>query len=342
MRQKRACFFAAMRDTSIFGLSEFLANDIRILEQLGFEVKLTSKPWMVPIDCDLYFAWHWHYSWPVLVMAKLRGKPFLTPGTIGATEEDLTLEGYSRNKSLRDRFSHKLLFAYADAVMSTSTVEYTFVKRLGARNLHLVHACVDVNQYTPLDLTFSERKRRIVTVAHLKWHNVERKRIPSIIRSIPLVVERYPDVEFLIIGSSDEEKVSALRALAESLGVGSKVQFTGSVSREAKIHYLQESLIYLQPTSYEGFGVSIAEAMSCGLPVIVSPMGAVPEVVGDSGLYLADDSASGIANSIGNLLEDPMLWKTLRDKGRARVCDLYSYERRLAAIKQIVDSLMAR
>lgn len=55
---------------------------------------------------------------------------------------------------------------------------------------------------------------------------------------------------------------------------------------------MQESTIYLQPTLYEGFGFAIAEAMSCGLPVVYLSVGSVPEVVGDVGLYCAGDRAA--------------------------------------------------
>lgn len=339
MTQKRACFFAAMRDPAYFTLSEFLANDIRILKELGFVVRLAHQPWSIPLDCDLYFAWHWLYSWPVLLVSKILAKPFISAGTIAGTPDGLTIEHYRRNRPLVERISHKLIFAWADAVIATSSLERDFVRLLGARRLHLVHSCVDTHEYTPASIPFHRRIRRIVTVAILKWHNVERKRIASIIRSVPLVLEHLPEMQFVIVGPGDPDKVAALRTLARSLGVEDHVRFAGGISRDAKIRLLQESLLYLQPTSYEGFGVSIAEAMSCGLPVVVAPGGAVPEVVGPCGQYLRDARPESISKAIVLLLADPERWCTLSRCGRDRICGMFGYERRRDAMGEIIESV---
>lgn len=81
----------------------------------------------------------------------------------------------------------------------------------------------------------------------------------------------------------------------------------------------RHAVAFAYPTFAEGFGMPIIEAMACGVPVIVSNTGAIPEVVRDSGLYVRPDSAGEIHDALDRILRDPQLRNVLIQRGQERV-----------------------
>ena len=113
----------------------------------------------------------------------------------------------------------------------------------------------------------------------------------------------------------------------------------GTISDEEKISLYHRSKIYVQPTDYEGFGLAIAESMSCGTPVVTSPNGAVEEITGGLAVYVNPNSPEEIAAGIIKLIEDDKLYETLSKKGSERIQKEFSYKSRKDSIKNILNNL---
>ena len=93
---------------------------------------------------------------------------------------------------------------------------------------------------------------------------------------------------------------------------------TGYVSEEEKVSLLSgaEALVY--PSLYEGFGLPVIEAMSCGTPVLTSEVSALPETAGDAALLVDPHAIEDIAAGMERLLTDTALRERLRAAGTAR------------------------
>jgi glycosyltransferase involved in cell wall biosynthesis len=98
--------------------------------------------------------------------------------------------------------------------------------------------------------------------------------------------------------------------------------------------------VYLQPTRYEGFGLAILEAMSCGAPVVTSPRGAVPEVVGDTALMVDGTSPEAIADGLLQYLENPSLREAMGQKARRRAVERFTYVERRDKMIPLIERLM--
>ena len=85
------------------------------------------------------------------------------------------------------------------------------------------------------------------------------------------------------------------RAAGAALGIGDKVQFVNGISTEQMVRYYAEATIAVVPSVYEGFGLPAGEAMACGVPVVSTDGGALPEVVGDAGVIVPAKSAEALA-----------------------------------------------
>ena len=121
-------------------------------------------------------------------------------------------------------------------------------------------------------------------------------------------------LELKIVGPKDPRYPEAT-GLAEDLGLGNAVNWTGYLSGEKLVQTYQEADLLVHPSRYEGFGLQVIEAMACGIPVISSNAGALNEVVGDAGIVLEPDDVDGYVSGIRAVLSDGNLYRSLSRKG---------------------------
>jgi glycosyltransferase involved in cell wall biosynthesis len=93
---------------------------------------------------------------------------------------------------------------------------------------------------------------------------------------------------------------------------------------------------------YEGFGLPAGEAMACGVPVISTTGGALPEVVGDAGLLVPPADPAALAAAICRLLDHPDDGRVLGQRGRARVGRIFTWrraaERTVSVYREAIDA----
>jgi glycosyltransferase involved in cell wall biosynthesis len=113
----------------------------------------------------------------------------------------------------------------------------------------------------------------------------------------------------------------------------------GSVSLQDMPQRYREMDILLMPTVREGFGLSIAEAMSCGLPVVASDCSAIPELVDDGlgGFLCPVGDVDSFAQKINLLANSPQLRKEMGEYNRAKVEKLFTVERMVAEYQRLFD-----
>jgi glycosyltransferase involved in cell wall biosynthesis len=140
----------------------------------------------------------------------------------------------------------------------------------------------------------------------------------------------------LVIGGGPQRP--ELEALAARLGVAGRVLFHDPVAHDALPAYYAAADVGVFPSiGDEAFGITIAEAMSCGKPVIASHVGGIPEVVGNEGscgLLVAAADAPALARAMRALIDDPARRAAMGAAARARVERNYTWE--LAAERLLV------
>ena len=148
-----------------------------------------------------------------------------------------------------------------------------------------------------------------------------------------------PDAHLVIAGSGPLR--SRLERHAAGLGLGGQTTFTGYVAEEEKVDYYNLADLLVFPSSLEGFGFAVAEAMSCGRSVVASDRGSLPELVvdGEGGLLGDPTDRDGFARRILLLLSDPGLRAKLGAANRARVERLFRWERCAAATARVYEEV---
>jgi glycosyltransferase involved in cell wall biosynthesis len=105
-------------------------------------------------------------------------------------------------------------------------------------------------------------------------------------------------------------------AHANSLGVGATVEFLPYLSDEHMRGLYREADVLLMPSLAEGFGIPVAEAMACGVPVAASHATSLPEVGGDAAQYFNPQSVEEMAAVLRQVLEDYTLRRQMSERGR--------------------------
>jgi glycosyltransferase involved in cell wall biosynthesis len=325
---RRACFFVEGVDAAALQRVEFYAQDIQILTDAGFEIDFVSKLHQLR-PADLYFVWWWTWALAPIMYAKLLRRPVLVTGVLDIN--------YYDERPWWHQAGMRRAFALADANVFTSELECRDIaRRFPVRNPSYIPLTVDSALYSP---NGKRDDRLVCTVGWLQQPNATRKCLVEVIHAAAMVHERRPDVRFVVAGAKGNFAVEAA-SLVRTLGAEGYIDLPGAVSKEEKIRLMRECAVYLQPTRYEGFGLAILEAMSCGAPVVTSPRGAVPEVVGDAALLVDGTSPAAIADGLLQYLNDPMLRATMGEKARRRAVERFQYSERRDKMIPLIEQLM--
>jgi glycosyltransferase involved in cell wall biosynthesis len=115
------------------------------------------------------------------------------------------------------------------------------------------------------------------------------------------------------------------------------------VAEADKVDYYNAADVFVSPSSLEGFGLSVAEAMSCGLPVVVSDAGALPELVveGEGGFLCRPDRPSDFAARLRALLVDAELRRRFGAANRERIDHHFRWPRAARRVMEIYEDVLA-
>jgi len=147
----------------------------------------------------------------------------------------------------------------------------------------------------------------------------------SFIKSIPLVINKYPEYKFVLVGSGNM-KHELQRYVAEN-GLDYHVEFTGPLEHEVAIEYFKRAKIFVLPSLREPFGIVILEALINYTPCIVSNIGGMPEIIRNTaGKIVPPEQPVDISEAIICLLSDNQKWNEYASIGYQRVKAKYDLE----------------
>ncbi len=145
-------------------------------------------------------------------------------------------------------------------------------------------------------------------------------------------IRKKQSVNLTVIG--EPKKNGIIEKLVAKLKIGDIVNFTGRIANEDFAGYYAKATIAVVPSLYEGFGIPAVEAMACGVPLITTSGGALPEVVGDAGIIVPPADASALAGAITYLFNNPDERKKYAKAGLGRVNSVFSWPK---AAQEVVD-----
>ena len=175
---------------------------------------------------------------------------------------------------------------------------------------------VDTHYFSPGDSGGRDRGR-LIAVGTL----IKRKGYDVLKRSIAALNRADRQVHLVLVGYGPDEQ--PLRELAGELDIGSLVTFAGNVSRAELATYLRSAEVLCHPARYDKFPL---EAMSCGLPALVSAAGAHSEIVSESGRVHPIGDSDALARNLIEVLSAPELRARLGVAARTRAVRQFTWQ----------------
>jgi glycosyltransferase involved in cell wall biosynthesis len=170
-----------------------------------------------------------------------------------------------------------------------------------------------------------------------------RKNLSALLRAFHELLPDIPESIQLVIGgaphSGNPTVFPPLEPVIRELGMESRVVLTGRIPEEDKIALMQGASVYVTPSLYEGFGLSVLEAMGCGVPVIAANRTSLPEIVGDAGV-LVEPRVEPLAVAMRSVLTDPDCARALSSRGLVRAAQFHwrrTAEQTVAVYEQVLS-----
>jgi glycosyltransferase involved in cell wall biosynthesis len=158
--------------------------------------------------------------------------------------------------------------------------------------------------------------------------DVPLKGLSYLIEALAKVRTEREDAHLVVIGQPRLK--SRVPAQIERLGLQGAIEFVSGVSDERIVELYAEAEIAVVPSLYEGFSLPAVEAMACGVPLVTTTGGALPEVVGtrgESAMTVEPGDSGALAQEIIDVLNNDALRARLGEGGRARVLDRFTWRR---------------
>ena len=143
----------------------------------------------------------------------------------------------------------------------------------------------------------------------------------------------------LVIAGGDGWAVADVYAAIKRLGLEGRIHFPGFVSDAELATLYAEAAVYVHPSFYEGFGLTVLEAMAAGTPVIAADRSSLPEVAGEAALLVDPADVDALAQAILRLSTDEALTANLRARGHARAAT-FTWEAAAEAMESIYRERM--
>ena len=216
----------------------------------------------------------------------------------------------------------------AQRLPSILTVSHTSLADIMAdhgvdrRRLHVVPAGVDAERWRPLP-DVRRIPGRLVTTASA---DVSMKGLAYLVEALAKIRTERPDAELVVVGAPKPD--SSLPRLINGLGLGTVVHFLAGVSDDRIVELYAEAEVAVVPSLYEGFSLPAVEAMACGVALVATTGGALPEVVGTDGrtaVLVPPADAGALSTAILDLLAQPCRRAALGRAGRQRVVAGYGW-----------------
>jgi alpha-1,3-mannosyltransferase len=308
-----------------------IIGDIEVYRIPGFGYYKKPIPLSLPVKL---FKWadiiHIH-DLRFLYEATLLYKPFFKYKIVWSTHGFLLhTNDLSKLKSIIVPIYYKTTIEkFIDAIICVSKQDYEYFKKWDTKNLNLVENGIDFEKFSKV-----ERKPEYGNFLYFGRIDTN-KGLDLLFKALYIIKNK--NWQLNVVGSGFKEIITNLKSLAESLGISKKIVWHGNVEDEKLLEFLSKSHLCFFPSTYEGFGITLIEAMAAGCICVANDILAYKSIVENNknGFLVNFSFAEIVANKINELLSFPLNNfdnVSLSAKGKARS---YDWENKILEIIDI-------
>lgn len=267
-----------------------------------------------------WFAWD-QAAWATRFSRLFRRKSIVLVGGFDVVSMPEISYGNLLHSRPAARTKYAILKAHKVLAVSNS-LKSDAERFTGRRDIQVVYHGFNAEEFKP-----SGSKEPIaLSVGGVNKTTMKRKGIETFMKS----AFHAPEVSFRLVGGIEPALLSEIKQSAPP-----NLELVGRVDQNTLIREMQRAAVYVQVSAHEGFGCSLAEAMLCGAMPVVTRAGAIPEVVGETGIYVPFEDPRATADGVRRALKSPN-----GGAARKRIAELFPIEKRerelVAAVREVL------
>jgi len=211
-------------------------------------------------------------------------------------------------------------FSYIITVSKHAREDISKRFKIPSRRFRVIPNGIDTTLFYPIAGIMREKNRIIVTNSA----DTPLKGLYYLLLAVAEILKTRK-IKLVVVGTPKKDGV--IENLIRELGTGNAVIFTGRIKNEEFVRQYARAAVAVVPSLYEGFGLPVGEAMACGVPVVSTTGGALPEVVGDAGVLVPPADHLALVKAITELLDHPGRAEDIGQAGFQRVKKQFTWER---------------
>ncbi len=281
------------------------------------------------VNPDIVHAQSLYIAIPALVSKRFLKIPYL-------------VWGRGSDVYLPNRFTKltaKTILKNADSVLALTKEMKRVMQVIYDREIAVVPNGIDLNEYTArLPAREVEGcKKRILFVGRL--HPV--KGVQYLLQAMKIVHEEMPEARLILVGDGEERDI--LESLTDNLGIRGCVEFVGKVPHEMIPDYMYHADVFVLPSLSESFGIVNLEAMACGLPIVATRVGGLPDVIEDgvNGYLVGTREPREIAERLLMVMQNDEMQEEISTNNREKA-KLFTWENVAIKVEMEYQKAIAR
>ncbi len=268
--------------------SHFLSRRNNRLKAIEKGFKVIEKPNLI----------HGHVLIPGAYLF-VRAKEFFKCPLVVTEHASYYRPGRKNKLSLKEKYVLQLVRRHADKIIAVSDFLKSDMQDLFiGKAIEVIGNPVDTELFRPSHLT----QHDFTYFLHVSTLDKQLKNIDGILEAVGLLVQKgYEEVKLKVLS---DEPFEAWEEKAAQMGLSSFVEFSGPYTHEELVPHFQEASAFVLFSHYETFSIVLAEALSCGIPVISTPVGIAADLPTDCGLLVKDNDPLSLAMAMEKILND--------------------------------------
>ncbi|MCJ7654324.1 MAG: glycosyltransferase family 4 protein [Dehalococcoidia bacterium] len=184
--------------------------------------------------------------------------------------------------------------------------------------LRVIYNGVDTDIFSPSPKVNRLKNRLLVVISR----DTAVKGLRYMLEALAVLRQKH-NLELIVVAKETDN--STTQKLISNLGIRDYVKFIDEIDTAELVNQYRLASVVVIPSIYEGFGLPAAEAMACGVPVVSTTAGALPEIVGDAGILVPPADTKALAEAISALVLSTNKRRHLSETGRKRIVQMFNW-----------------
>ena len=331
-REGKAPYYELDKGVKVYRVDNFMINANNFIDwimQLNFNlVGKVGEIIQKEGKFDVIHAHDWLVAYAAKTLKQSYGIPIIS--TIHATES-------GRNSGIRDDQQKyindtewMLTYESSEVIVNSNYMKSELQRLFGLpfEKINVVPNGVNLLSYSGLERDYDFRRKFAMDnekIILFMGRLVYEKGVQHLIAAMPKILNGYHDSKLIVAGKGG--MIDELKEQANALGLGEKVYFAGYMNGKDVGRLYKASDVAVFPSTYEPFGIVALEAMLAEIPVVVSDIGGLNEIVQhrENGMKSYAGNPNSIADSILEVLFDPQLCANMVKKAKSKVRTEYNW-----------------